>query len=370
LTFSPPSRDEDSFCKTAMSRREDVLSCIYIAIMDRFAHAALPSPYSKIFPAFRAGAAVTHATGLGGKRFVDFPEPHACVSALVPKHGSKRTPTCIQNRFCMSGLGEGGCIHIADEDCTVASGQAGAQFVQKVFSAIDDLGVNRTSAGSLSRPLGAGQLWFQITVELLGINRRKFGVTEGREALQAQIDSNARHRVVKNCGNRKLRSLRPGDANIQIPASSAILIEATRPQLKVTETEAIPQGQPSSSEVHLAPAIMDRSHLERNPTQGPPCPSASTPGESDLAMLRSADRILLSNLLHRLNGQTQTAIPAGGAFEVWPKVESRQKPPLPLEHFDRQVIAIVEDEIDLTGQAREPCGVLILHPQTQHTNGT
>jgi hypothetical protein len=80
-----------------MSRREDVVSCINVTIMDRFANAALPSSYSKTFPALRAGAAFTLATGLGGKRFIDFIEPHACVSALVPKqvqytNGTELTP--------------------------------------------------------------------------------------------------------------------------------------------------------------------------------------------------------------------------------------------------------------------------------------
>jgi hypothetical protein len=42
LTSSSPSRSEDSFCKTAMSRREDHVSCIDVTIMDRFAHSALP----------------------------------------------------------------------------------------------------------------------------------------------------------------------------------------------------------------------------------------------------------------------------------------------------------------------------------------
>jgi hypothetical protein len=53
-----------------MSRREDIVSCIDVKIMDRSAHSALPSPYSKIFPAFGAGAAFTLAAGLGGKRFI------------------------------------------------------------------------------------------------------------------------------------------------------------------------------------------------------------------------------------------------------------------------------------------------------------
>jgi len=99
LTSSPPSRDEDSFCKTVMSRREDIVSCIDVTIMDRSAHSALPSSYSKIFPAFRAGAAVTHAAGLGGKRFIDFLEPHACVIALVLQHGSKCAPARIEHRL-------------------------------------------------------------------------------------------------------------------------------------------------------------------------------------------------------------------------------------------------------------------------------
>jgi hypothetical protein len=52
-------KDGDSFCKTAMSRREDSLSCIDVTIVDRSAHTALPSSDSKTLPAFRAGAAFT-----------------------------------------------------------------------------------------------------------------------------------------------------------------------------------------------------------------------------------------------------------------------------------------------------------------------
>jgi hypothetical protein len=37
-----------------MSRREDIVNCIDVTIMDRSAHGALPFPHSKTFPAFRA----------------------------------------------------------------------------------------------------------------------------------------------------------------------------------------------------------------------------------------------------------------------------------------------------------------------------
>jgi hypothetical protein len=102
-----------------MSRREDHVSCIDVTIMDRSAHSALPSAYSKIFPAFRAGAAVTPAAGLGGKRFIDFIKPHACVYALVQQHRSECTPTRIEHRLGQSSLCKSGGIHVANEDRTV-----------------------------------------------------------------------------------------------------------------------------------------------------------------------------------------------------------------------------------------------------------
>jgi len=122
-----------------MSRREDHVGCIDVTIMDRFAHSALPSAYSKIFPTFRAGAAVTPAAGLGRKRFIDFIKPHACVSAFVQQHGSECTPTRIEDGLCQSSLCERGGIHVANEDRAVGLDQTGAQFVQEIFAPIRDL---------------------------------------------------------------------------------------------------------------------------------------------------------------------------------------------------------------------------------------
>ena len=156
-----------------MARREDDVSCIDVSIMDRFAHSALPSPYSKIFPAFGAGAAVTHAAGLGGKRFVDFCKPHACVSALVQHHGSKCAPTGIEHRLGLSGLSQSAGIHVADEESTVGVEQTGAQFVQEVFSPIGDLGVNRSGSFSMPGALRAGEGGFQVAVRVLGLDRRQ-----------------------------------------------------------------------------------------------------------------------------------------------------------------------------------------------------
>src|SRR5882757_9297918 len=150
-----------------MSRREDIVSRIDVTIMDRSAHSALPSSDSKIFPAFGAGAAVTHAAGLGGKRFIDFIKPHACVLALVQQHGSKCAPARIEYRLGHSGLGESAGIDVTDEDRTVGLEQTGAQFMQEIFAPIRDLGVNRPGSVSMAGALCDSQHRFQVAVKAL-----------------------------------------------------------------------------------------------------------------------------------------------------------------------------------------------------------
>src|ERR1700685_2074621 len=198
LTSSSPSTDEDSFCKTAMSRREDIVSCIDVTMMDRSARSALPSPYSKIFPAFWAGAAFTHAAGLGGKRFIDFRKPHACVSAFVQQHGSKRAPARIEHRLGLSGLGKRGGIYVANEESPVGLDQAGAQFVQEIFAPIRDLGVNRAGSVSMAGALRASEDRFQVAVKAFGLDRRQSPITERCKSLQPKIDSETRDRAIED----------------------------------------------------------------------------------------------------------------------------------------------------------------------------
>jgi hypothetical protein len=95
LTSSSPSKNEDSFCKTAMSRREDIVSCIDVTIMDRSAHSALPPSYSKTFAAFGAGTAVTHAAGLGVKN------PKCAMRTGIPLRPEDRS---ISRKTSMNGV--------------------------------------------------------------------------------------------------------------------------------------------------------------------------------------------------------------------------------------------------------------------------
>src|SRR5450631_3455446 len=357
-----------------MSRREDIVSCIDVTIMDRFAHSALPSSYSKIFPAFGAGAAVTHAAGLGGKRFIDFIKPHACVSALVLQHGSKCAPARIEHRLSLSGLRESGGIHIADEDSTVGLDQVGTQFVQEIFSPIGDLGVNRAGSVSMPGALCAGEDRFQVAVKALGLDRRQSLITERGKGLQPQIDAQARDRAIEDRSDGRFISLIPDalrarHTDIQIPASAAVFTEITRTQFEVGKSIAVPQRQPTSREVDLSPSITNRPDLEGNPAEGPACTAALAPGQSDFPMLSAPPRVFFRDLLHRLDGKIQGAVTARDPFEKRPEIKSRQKPPLALEHFDRQFIAVIENRVDFARQAAKPRGVLVLDPQAQDPNG-
>ena len=225
LTSSSPSKAEDSFCKTAMSRREDIVSCIDVTIVNRSAHSALPSSYSKIFPAFRAGTAVTHAAGLGGKGFIDFREPHACASAFVQQHGSKRAPSGIKHRLGLSILSQRGGIHVTDEDRTVGLDHTGAQIVQEIFAPICDLGVNRSRSVLMAGALRDCQRGFQVTVKALRLDRRPSLIAERGNSPQPQINSQTRNRAIEDRIDGGFISgithlLRARHTNIHIPSSA------------------------------------------------------------------------------------------------------------------------------------------------------
>src|ERR1700730_12541518 len=311
-----------------MSRREDIVSRIDVTIMDRSAHSALPSSYSKIFPAFGAGAAFTHAAVLGGKRFINFIIPHACVSAFIQQHGSKCGPARIEHRLGQSGLCESRGIHVADNDRTVGLHQTGAQFMQEIFAPIGDLGVNRSGSVSMAGALGASQGGFQVAVKALRLDRRQRLITEGCKSLQSQIDSQTRDRAIEDRSHGGFislipRILRAGHTDIQIPASAAVFTEITGTQFKVTQTLTVPQRQPTSREVDLSPSIANRSDLKGYPAEGPACTAALAPGESDFPMLSAPTRVFLRDLLHRLDGKMQGAVTARDPFEERPEIKSR-----------------------------------------------
>jgi hypothetical protein len=151
---------------------ENVLGGVDVTVVYRSTFAASPFSYSKTFPAFRASAPVTAATGLGGIRLIDLLEPHACDIALILQHGPECTPARVENRFGLVRLRKGGGIHVANEERTIASNKPGAEFVMKVFSTVRNLGVDRPDPTFLVCALGTGPLCFQLSIVLLRLNDR------------------------------------------------------------------------------------------------------------------------------------------------------------------------------------------------------
>jgi hypothetical protein len=112
-------------------------------------------------------------------------------------------------------------------------------------------------------------------------------------------------------------------------------------------------------------SIANRSDLKGDPAEGAACTATSAPGEADFSMLSAPPRVFFGDLLHRLDGKMQGTVPARDPFEIRPEIKPRQKPPLALEHLDRQFDAIIKYRGDLARQAAKPRGVLVLHPQAQ-----
>jgi hypothetical protein len=161
---------------------------------------------------------------------------------------------------------------------------------------------------------------------------------------------------------------RSAHTDIQIPASAAVFAEITRPQFEVAQPIAVPQRKPSTREVDLSPSIANCSDLKGNPPKRPPCPTALAPGQPNFLMLSAPPCIFFRDLLHRLDRKMQGTVTARSAFEERPEIKSRQETPLALEHLDRQLVAVIEDQVDLARQAAKPLSVLVLHPQAQDPN--
>jgi hypothetical protein len=146
-----------------------------------------------ILLALRAVAAVTHAAGLGGKRFIDFIKPHACIRAFLQQHGSKCAPARIEHRLGQSGLSQSRGIHVADEDRTVGLDQTGAH-------------------GGSALSVNAAKVLTPRSIPRLGTARSRIDLTDG-----LFLSSPAR------CarGTQTFRCQRPRLSSLKLPARSS-----------------------------------------------------------------------------------------------------------------------------------------------------
>ena len=102
----PALKDGDSFCKTAMSRRENVPCCIHVPVVYRSAIAASPFSYSQTCSTFRTAGGNDPAAraSLGGVAFADYLEDDAGLMALVFQHRLEHGPARVQRALGHPGL--------------------------------------------------------------------------------------------------------------------------------------------------------------------------------------------------------------------------------------------------------------------------
>src|SRR6266478_8819892 len=158
----------DSFCKTATSRREDVLRGVDVTVMDRSALATNPSSYSKTCGTFRATAHTARRTGLGRKHFANFGERYSCESAFIPEHRPKCRPARVEHRLSVRCFDQRGGVYVANENRAVFAHETSRELMQGVLPAMGDFCMNRTHSILLAGALRRGELNLKPAIELRG----------------------------------------------------------------------------------------------------------------------------------------------------------------------------------------------------------
>ena len=122
-----------------------------------------------------------------GVGFIDFPDPATGAIALVLQLSPEHRPARIEHAFRHVRFSQASGVHIANEDGPMFFDKPGAELVQKVFSAIGNLGVDRLGTLLVACPLGHRQNRLQVSVELLRFNGLPIG--QRRKILQPKLTS-------------------------------------------------------------------------------------------------------------------------------------------------------------------------------------
>jgi hypothetical protein len=116
-----------------------------------------------------------------------------------------------------------------------------------------------------------------------------------------------------------------------------------------------------AGEFNLAVSSLNRSFLERNPTETAAAAGGLAPAQPHLSTLSAPRGVFLRDRLHGLRVQMQPFF--GSAAGELRKIISRQKPAFAIEHRYLQFVAVVPDEIHFAGEISQELRVLVLEPQ-------
>ena len=189
----------------------------------RSAAGTFPLSYSETLQSSRTADASALRTGLGSPSFVGFDVYRLPSGSLVSQHSSERTPPGIVDGLCHLRLAESGCVHIADDDQSIFSGNSRRLLMEIVAAGVSDLGSDRSRPLSAAGSLRPGKV--RLVLPVVTQRQNLFSGAQRRERGKAKVDAD----LVVSC--RKVISDFALEANV--PASTGILHEAAGSELSI-----------------------------------------------------------------------------------------------------------------------------------------
>lgn len=189
--------------------------------MNRTAIVARPFSYSQTRdtsrPRRRQAAALR--AGLGSEMLTDLKTHAAAAQSRFPRqHGPQVRPTGIKHAFCHGGASEFRWAHVANRDEPELLDKSRRRLMQKILSAVADLGVDRLYPLAFSRPLRGRELLFAGPVER---GPSDLGATgQRRQRRGAEVYANPVVGSLRRLGNL--------DRDIDIPAPARVLKRTSR----------------------------------------------------------------------------------------------------------------------------------------------
>lgn len=240
---------------------QDIESRIMIPIMCDATFATSPRSLTKIGPTFRTAGGNTSAARarLRGKTFVHFLKHSAMLNSLVRKLITEGRPASIKDRFRHAGLGETGCIYVANNNVVKLPNNSIGKFVMEIKPGIFNSGMDINYLLLFPGSLENTKLSFKFA-EMPWI-AHLFSCGESGKILQPKINSNAGFKFPR-WGLLKLND------NIEKPIATPILRKVCSIlDLAFRQRAAIENPESVSNKSKSIPFPLKVSSFERNPTK-------------------------------------------------------------------------------------------------------
>lgn len=237
---------------------ENVASRVYIPVVGGSAVAAFPASYSKRAHTFRAAGGNSPAARarLGTVPLAGFDIHRLPPGSLVSQHMAERRPARVKHGLGKSCLGDGGGVHIANDDQRVLTGDPRGLLVKMVTTGVRDLRVDCPDPLLVSRALRDRQPDFVLS-EVLERGHH-FSIGERGEVFEAKVYTDHSLGCVQVICDLALKG--------HVPSAPCVLdkVPSAKPSLDLA---ALPEAIPAL-EVNRSVAVnLGGARNERHPTE-------------------------------------------------------------------------------------------------------